>query len=305
LSPDAGERRGLAYAILATAFFATAGPLARLADNLPPAQVAFWRVLLGAFAILTLGLVQGRLPKVRPVDLPILFAYGAVLGLHFYFYIGSLFKTSLSHALILVNTAPLWAAALSALVLREGMPLSKLPGLALGVLGTAWLVARDPGAGSATLAGDMLGLAAAICYAAYAVAGRRERARYELLTYAFWVYLGAAVALAAIAPRATVLAPVPAAAWPPLLLLALLPTCFGHTLFNASLRQIHAAKANLIATQEVTGGMLIGWVMLGESPTRTALLAWPLVMAAVVWVVLPRPHQAKEEKPSHSPGPHV
>jgi len=108
-----------------------------------------------------------------------------------------------------------------------------------------------------------------------------------LLTYAFWVYLGAAVALALVSPRVTVLAAVPGAAWPPLLLLALLPTCFGHTLFNASLRLTHAAKANLLATQEVTGGMIIGWLVLGEVPTRTVLLIWPVVLAGIAWVVLP------------------
>ncbi|MDP2873188.1 MAG: DMT family transporter [Bacillota bacterium] len=301
MGSEGGERRGLGYAILATVFFATAGPLARMASALPPAQVAFWRVLLGAAAILALGLAQGKAPRVRPADLPLLFAYGAVLGLHFYFYIGSLFRTSLGHALILVNTAPIWAALLSAIVLRETLAAAKLPGLALGVLGTAWLVAGDPAAGRATLAGDGFGLLAAVCYAAYAVAGRRERARYELLTYAFWVYLGAALALAIAAPRTTILASVPAAAWPPLVLLALLPTCFGHTLFNASLRLIHAAKANLLATQEATGGMIIGWLLLGEIPTSTALLAWPLVMAGIVWVVLPQRSVPGEAK--NTPGP--
>lgn len=282
-----GERRGLGYAVLATAFFATAGPIARLASSLPPAQVAFWRVLLGAFGILVLGLVQGKMPRVRPADLPRLLAYGAVLGLHFYFYIGSLFTTSLGHALILVNTAPIWAALLSAAVLQEALPRVKVPGLLLGVLGTAWLVAGDQGGARATLGGDVLGLLSAVCYAAYAIAGRRERARYDLLTYAFWVYLSAAMALALAAPRATVLAAVPADAWTPLLLLALLPTCFGHTLFNASLRLTHAAKANLLATQEVTGGMVIGWLLLGEVPGRMVLLIWPLVLAGIAWVVLP------------------
>jgi len=285
------ERAGLGYALLATAFFATAGPLARLAGDpglVGPTALAFWRVLLGAVFIGLLSVATGRRPTVPARALPALLGYGVILGLHFRLYIGSLFATSLDHALVLVNTAPVWAALLSWLILRETVPAIKLPGIALALAATAWLVGFDPATPQAYLRGDLMALGAALTYAVYAVVGRRERHRYPLLTYAFWVYLGAALSLGVSAP-AQILAGWPSGqAWLPVVLLALLPTTFGHTLFNAAIRRVHAATANLVATQEVSGGMLLGWLMLGEAPGPTALLAWPLVLAGIAWVIWPR-----------------
>jgi drug/metabolite transporter (DMT)-like permease len=273
--------------VLAAAFFSTAGPVARLAGGLQPVQIAFWRVAVGAAAVFCLALASGQGVRIAPRDAPRLLAYGAVLGLHFYLYISSLYRTSLDHALVLVNTAPVWSVVLSRIALRESFPASKIPGILVAIAGTAWLVGFDPAGGRASLAGDAMGLVSALAYAVYAVAGRRERERYRLLTYASWVYLGAALSLALVAPKSTVLSPVPPGAWPPLLALALLPTTLGHTLFNASIRNIHAAVANLIATQEVSGGMILGWLMLGETPSRVALIAWPVVLAGIAWVIAP------------------
>jgi len=296
--PLTEERSGLGYALLATVFFATSGPVVRLAGAagpVSPTAVAFWRVLLGAAFVGLIGWSRGTPPRVSLAHLPAMFGYGAVLGLHFYLYIGSLFATSLDHALVLVNTAPVWAALLSWLVLGEGLPWNKLPGVFLVLAATAWLVGFDPATPSGHLRGDLMGLGAAITYAVYAVAGRRDRDRYPLLTYAFWVYLGAALSLALIAPRAVFWTPVPAASWLPIVLLALLPTTFGHTLFNAAIRRIHVATANLIGTQEVSGGILLGWLLLSEIPTRTALLAWPLVLAGIAWVILWPPRKRTSE----------
>lgn len=296
------ERLGTGYAVLATLFFASAGPVARVAGvggRLAPLGIAFWRVLLGAGFVLLLGLAGRRLPKVRFRDMPSLAVYGLVLAMHFYLYIGSLFETSLDHALVLVNTAPVWAALLSWWILREPLGTAKLPGVLAVVGGMAWLVGFDPSAPAAHLRGDLMGLGAAITYALYAIAGRRDRAKYPLLTYAFWVYLFAAVALGLFSPRATLLRPVPAGSWLPVVILALLPTTFGHTLFNASIRRIHAATANLIATQEVTGGMLLGWLLLKITPSPTAFLAWPLVLAGIAWVTIP----ANRQRANQAQGP--
>jgi drug/metabolite transporter (DMT)-like permease len=152
----------------------------------------------------------------------------------------------------------------------------------------AWLVGFDPQAQGSGAAGDLLALAAAWLYALYAVSGRRGRGRYSLLTYAFWVYAGAAASLALLAPRTVLLGHVPRSAWGPIALLALLPTTVGHTLFNAAVRSAHAAQANLIATQEVSGGILLGWLLLGEAPSRATLLAWPVMLAGLAWVLVGR-----------------
>jgi drug/metabolite transporter (DMT)-like permease len=55
----------------------------------------------------------------------------------------------------------------------------------------------------------------------------------------------------------------------------------GHTLYNASLRRVHPTYVNLIATQEVTGGIVLGALLLGEWPPLSAILGAVLTLVGV------------------------
>jgi drug/metabolite transporter (DMT)-like permease len=48
----------------------------------------------------------------------------------------------------------------------------------------------------------------------------------------------------------------------------------------------HATYVNLIATQEVTGGVLLSYLLLREEPSPQAILGMILTSAGVSWVVL-------------------
>ena len=63
--------------------------------------------------------------------------------------------------------------------------------------------------------------------------------------------------------------------------LALFPLALGHTLYNAALRRLHASIPNLIATQEVTGGILLAWLLLREAPPWNALVGAALTLVGV------------------------
>ena len=64
-----------------------------------------------------------------------------------------------------------------------------------------------------------------------------------------------------------------------MLALGLIPLGLGHTLYNAALHRAPAATVNTIATQEVTFGVLLAWLLLGEPPSPSRWLAarsrWP------------------------------
>lgn len=65
---------------------------------------------------------------------------------------------------------------------------------------------------------------------------------------------------------------------------AFIPPGRGHTFFNASLRHLPATPVNVLATQAVMGGMLLGILMLGELPGPSALAGVVMALASVFLV---------------------
>jgi len=60
----------------------------------------------------------------------------------------------------------------------------------------------------------------------------------------------------------------------------------GHTLYNAAIRRVHATYANLIATQEVTGGIILGVLLLGEVPSITTIAGVVVTLVGIAGVLV-------------------
>ncbi len=265
--------------------FATSPVLIRLAFPVSSFEITFWRMALAAPTVLVLSLLL-RQPIVFPkADLGRFALYGLVAALHFLLYIASLEFTTIAHSLSLVYTAPIFIAVLSAIFLHEPIPRRKYAGIALAVLGVAILAGFEAQFSLPMFVGDLLALGSAVCFGIYSVIGRSQRDRYPLLTYAFIVYGMAALWLA---PAAAVsfrpVYSVPAVL--SILFLGVFPLGLGHTLYNAALRRVHAAYANLIATQEVTGGVILGFLILGEVPSINAIVGGILTLIGIVLVLV-------------------
>jgi len=63
--------------------------------------------------------------------------------------------------------------------------------------------------------------------------------------------------------------------------MALLPSALGHTLYNAALRRLHPSIPNLIAAQEVTGSILLAWLLLHEAPPWNAVAGAGITLVGV------------------------
>jgi drug/metabolite transporter (DMT)-like permease len=70
------------------------------------------------------------------------------------------------------------------------------------------------------------------------------------------------------------------------LALGLFPLGIGHTLYNAALRRAHPTRVNIIATQEVTGGILLSWWLLREVPSANAVIGAAIMLVGVIQVVV-------------------
>jgi len=282
----ADERRGLVYVGIAVLFFSTSPVLIRwAAATLTAYEITAGRMIVAAVAVLGLALFKRhKLPPRQ--DWPKFIVIGLITALHFGFYIASLTYTSIAHSLAIIYTAPVFVAIFSLIFLKEKLTLRQWMGIGVAVAGVAVLAGFEPHFTRRMLIGDLMALGSAIAFGLYSVAGRSQRDRYPLFAYAGSVY--AAAALWLIPPAAASFSPdgYTLAAVGSILFLGLFPLGLGHTLYNAALRRVSATYVNLIATQEVTGGILLGILLLGEYPTVNSVVGALITLGGIVLVVI-------------------
>lgn len=278
-------RIGIVQAVAAAGFFSTGAILVRSAQALTPVEVTSLRLLLGGLFVAAAARASGERVRISGAEFLRLVPIGLIAAAHFLAFIASLYFTTVAHCLTLTYTAPLFVALLSRTVLGERLARRAIVGILVGLAGVAVLAGFEPRFAGRMATGDLLALAAGLAFALYSLLGRRERARLPLLTYATWVYLAAG---AATAPLATgVLArPLNAGALAAVVAMALFPSALGHTLYNAALRRLHPGIPSLIATQEVTGGILLAWLLLREVPTWNAVAGAAITLIGVALVLL-------------------
>lgn len=280
------ERRGIGFVALAVLLFSTSPVLIRwAAHSLTAFEIAAGRLLVAALLVGGLALARREQPPARR-DWGRFAFYGLITALHFALYIASLEYTTIAHALALVYTAPIFVAVFSWIVLKESLTVRKWLGIGVAVAGVGLLAGFEPVLTPGMLIGDGLAVGSAICFGIYSVAGRSQRERFSLIAYAGTVYTAAALWLLPVA--AATFSP-DGYTWPAILsvvALGVLPLGLGHTLYNAALRRVSATVVNLVATQEVTGGILLGVLLLQEMPTVASLVGALVTLAGIVLVVL-------------------
>ncbi|MGQ9500904.1 MAG: DMT family transporter [Anaerolineae bacterium] len=281
-----GKYQGLWLAVIAVFFFSTSPVLMIWADPLSPYEKTFWRMMVGAASVLGIALLRGNLPRYNHADPVKFLGFGLVTAVHFLGYIAALNFTSIAHALTLTYTSPIFVTLFSAIYLKEPIAPRKYLGILVVLAGIAVLVGFQPALDAAILIGDGLALISAITFGIYSVIGRSQRTTYPLLTYAFATYGMAGIWM------------LPAAllTWTSvgygfrqvfaLVLSGALPLGLGHTLYNAAIRHTHATYVNLIATQEVTGGVFLGMLILGQMPSINSLIGAVITLVGIAIVLL-------------------
>jgi drug/metabolite transporter (DMT)-like permease len=279
-------RRGVVYATVAVIFFCLSPVLTRwAAASLSAFEITAGRLLTAGIVVLGLAWVYGHALPQRN-EWPRFLLFGLITALHFGLYIGSLQFTSIAHSLALVYTAPIFVAFFSWLYLDEGLTPRKWSGVLVAVAGVVILSGLEPMLTRRMVIGDLLAIGSAICFGLYSVAGRSQRSRTSLFGYAGVVYTVAALWLA---PLVSVNISVDGYTWPAILSvlgLGLFPLALGHTLYNAALRNTNATLVNLIATQEVLGGIILGVIFLQEVPTLHSIFGVLITLLGIVLVIL-------------------
>ena len=250
----------------------------------PPLAVAFYRMALATIVLLPLMGLRGwtHLRKASRATLNMAVLAGLFLGLHMGVWVTSLSFTSVASSIILVSTQSAFAVLLSHFGIKERVSKAILVAVIIAMIGSAIITGGDLRIGRDTLVGDLLALTGGLMAALYMIAGRKIRQELPLLPYIFVAY-GTAALLLGIGclvfrvrmwdfPGQTYL-------W--LVLLALVPTHLGHTMFNWALRYLPAYVIGISLLGEPIGSTILAVLVFSEVPPALTFAGGALVLAGL------------------------
>ncbi|SDS22850.1 DMT family transporter [Christiangramia echinicola] len=264
---------------LAVLLISTSGVLGRYIV-LHPVVTIFYRCLL---AVLVFYLycrwkkIDLKIENKR--DLLKMVLGGVLMGGHWITYFFSLQYSSVAIALLSLFTYPVITAFLEPILFKTRF--NKIH-IALGLLVLAGIYFLSP---EFDLENDyfiaiIFGIASAIFYAFRNLLMKREVERYNGSALMFYQILVISILL------------VPAVIfsdfemvltqWKPLLMLAVITTCIGHTLFLKSFKNFTITAASIMSSIQPVYGIILGMIFLNEVPSLKTVIGGTLIISAVV-----------------------
>ena len=234
-------------------------------------------VAAGALGLVRLAVPSGR----RAFALPLV-ANGAVLALHWASFFAAIQVSDVATGLLGYASFPLFALLLERPPGRTRWS-AREAAVAGGVVAGLVLMVPEFSLSDRTVAGLLWGMVSGFTFALLAVLNRRHAARRPAIDIAYWQNLCAALTLLPLAPL--VLADAPAVSGRDLallLVLGLVCTALAHTLFIASLREVTARTASVVAALEPVYGIALAFVLLGERPGVRVLTGGALIVGAAL-----------------------
>ena len=266
-------------------------------EQVPAIVIAFYRMALATALLMPLALALKRreMMSVTRRDLALLILGGVCLAIHFGAWIASLKYIPIATSVVLVNTHPLFVVIASYAFLGEKLSARSLVGMLMGLAGML-VISRDALAAaqqsqsSNALLGDVLAVVGALAVVGYFIVGRKARAHMSLLGYATPLYAACAgfLLLWALITRSR-LAPYGAVEWTYFILLAVVPTILGHTVFNWALRHVRPSAISLAFLGEPVVAGLLAFIIFSQRPPLATLVGGALILAGIYLTLSARP----------------
>lgn len=255
----------------------------------PAGAIGMYRLAITVVLLLPVALRQWRaLPSLRIRDWAWLGFSGVFLGLHFLFWIASIKQTSIASSMFITALQPVFVGLGALAVFGERLGKLKWLSMCLAILGTIVIGLGDRGqAGS--LLGDLESFLGTVAISVYMLTGQGIRKRLPSTFYNACVFGIASLTLLVYDVVAGItLGPFRALDWLWLVLLALIPTLFGHALFNWLLQYVRATVLSMTILGEPIGAILLAaWLL--HQPLQTAQALGGLVTLFSVWLFLRKP----------------
>ncbi|MDH6428586.1 MULTISPECIES: DMT family transporter [Paenibacillus] len=222
---------------------------------------------------------SGAAFALRKKDWLMLILSGAMLALHFLLWMGSLKYTSVASSTMIMALEPVFIMLGVYFLYKEKTALSAILGLGIAIGGVVFIGWGDIGISADNLKGDLLSVGGTVAVAVHMLIGQKLVVRMPSYLYSLIVFLSAAGVFAVYNLFMGIsFFNYPAKEWGIFVLLAVVPTVFGHILFNWLLQYVSATTVSMNILGEPVGASILAYLLLGEQLTTLQWAGGLLVM---------------------------
>lgn len=264
---------------LATIFISTSGALGKFID-MPSEVLVWWRSSLAfVFLFIYCKVKKISLKLHSKNDIPSFILSALFLGAHWITYFYALKFSNVALGMLSLFTFPIITTILEPFFTKEKFDSVHIV-LGILVLLGIYILAPSFDLENSQVKGILLGLLSALCYALRTLILKQHVSNYN----------GSMLMLYQLLILTAVLAPVLyfmdtsglVTQFPYVIILALLTTAIGHTLFIHSLKYFKVSTASIIASIQPIFGIIIAFFFLGEAPTLNTFFGGALILSTVV-----------------------
>ncbi|WP_163100947.1 DMT family transporter [Peribacillus alkalitolerans] len=281
------------YVIVAAIFWGMIGIFVKGLKEIgfEPMEIVAIRAISTSLILVFFGLLSKRDSlRVTWRSVPFFIGTGILSIVFFnwcYFY--SMDKLSISTAVILLYTAPIFVVLLSSIFLNEKLTLKKLALVLLTVVGCGFVTGIDSsGMESNQLIGYLIGLGAGLGYAMYSIFGKFALKKHSSFTVTTYTFIFASIALIPVTKL-----------WEKKSLflhsdvffhifgLCIISTIAAYLFYTAGLNKMESSKASLLSTIEPVAAMGVGLFVFNESLDIFQWIGAILILSAVAIFSIP------------------
>ena len=156
-------------------------------SEIGPSFTGFYRFLFATILIFFYGIFTNKIKVLTLKELLVISIPGLCFGTDIALWHSSIVFTSIAHATLFVNTAPLYVCILGFLIFKDKLNNLFLISLFISLMGVYVLVSNNPSfSGSYFSFGDLLALLAAFFYAGYLLSVNKLSNRFNTFNLIFY-----------------------------------------------------------------------------------------------------------------------
>lgn len=264
---------------IAVLLISTSGVLGRYI-SMPPPITIWWRCFLSA-------LILGAFCRYKKIDLKItnikdwntIVLSGLLFGAHWVTYFYALKLSNVAIGMLSLFTFPVITALLEPIFFKIKFNAIHILLGALVIVGIYFLTPEFNIDNNYTI-GIFFGLTSSVFYALRNLILKKKIAQYHGSMLMFYQMVIISLVLW---PSFFIFNATPSTNdWGALIILAIVTTAIGHTLFVMSFNNFSVSTASIISSIQPVYGILFGFLLLNEIPTRSTIIGGSLILTTVV-----------------------